>query len=584
MPKAPIDPRYTSGRLFARLWAGYLRPHRLRMIGAFGLMVIEGSTLGALSWLLEPLFDKVFAPGGISALPLVGAAILGLFLIRAVTSVASKALLTSIAQRSSTAMQVDLLAHVLTLESRFYQENPPGALMERVVGDTAAVQGVWTSLITGVGRDMISLISLFAVALSIDVHWTLAALVGAPLLVAPAVLIQRYIRRKTMQMRHKAGLRTTRLDEIFHGIQAIKLNRMESYQTDRFRRIAGEIVRAEVRTVTGRATIPALIDVITGIGFFTVLMLGGREIAEGTRTTGEFMSFFTAMALTFQPIRRLGDQAGIWQIASASLERIFRLFDTAAPPRLLAGSAQVAGTAPTIALQDVHFSYDTVPVLNGLSFTAEGGKMTALVGASGAGKSTVFQLLTGMAEPASGQITLGGVPIERLTLADLRGQFAVVSQDAMLFDETLRENVTLGKPVSPEALDSALQAAHVSDFLRQFPAGLDSPAGPRGSALSGGQRQRIAIARALVAGAPVLLLDEATSALDAASEAVVAEALNRLGAGRTTLVIAHRLATVREADKIVVLDRGRVIEEGTHAQLLELGGHYADLYRLQFKE
>lgn len=584
MPKAPIDPRYTSGRLFARLWAGYLRPHRLRMIGAFGLMVIEGSTLGALSWLLEPLFDKVFAPGGISALPLVGAAILGLFLIRAVTSVASKALLTSIAQRSSTAMQVDLLAHVLTLESRFYQENPPGALMERVVGDTAAVQGVWTSLITGVGRDMISLISLFAVALSIDVHWTLAALVGAPLLVAPAVLIQRYIRRKTMQMRHKAGLRTTRLDEIFHGIQAIKLNRMESYQTDRFRRIAGEIVRAEVRTVTGRATIPALIDVITGIGFFTVLMLGGREIAEGTRTTGEFMSFFTAMALTFQPIRRLGDQAGIWQIASASLERIFRLFDTAAPPRLLAGSAQVAGTAPTIALQDVHFSYDTVPVLNGLSFTAEGGKMTALVGASGAGKSTVFQLLTGMAEPASGQITLGGVPIERLTLADLRGQFAVVSQDAMLFDETLRENVTLGKPVSPDALDSALQAAHVSDFLRQFPAGLDSPAGPRGSALSGGQRQRVAIARALVAGAPVLLLDEATSALDAASEAVVAEALNRLGAGRTTLVIAHRLATVREADKIVVLDRGRVIEEGTHAQLLELGGHYADLYRLQFKE
>ena len=584
MPKAPTDPRYTSGRLFARLWSGYLRPHRLPMAGAFVLMVIEGSTLGALSWLLEPLFDKVFAPGGTDALPLVGAAIFGLFLTRALTSVASKTLLTSIAQRSSTAMQVDLLAHVLTLESRFFQDNPPGALMERVVGDTAAVQGVWTSLITGVGRDMIALVALFAVALSIDVQWTLAALIGAPLLIAPAALIQRYIRRKTLQMRHKAGLRTTRLDEIFHGIQAIKLNRMEAYQTDRFRRIVGEIVRAEVRTVTGRATIPALIDVITGIGFFTVLMLGGREIAEGSRTTGEFMAFFTAMALTFQPIRRLGDQAGIWQIASASLERIFRLFDTAPPPRLLAGSAQVTRGAPAIVLEDVHFAYDSVPVLNGLSFTAEAGQMTALVGASGAGKSTVFQLLTGMAEPASGQITLGGVPIDQLALADLRGQFASVSQDAMLFDETLRENVTLGKAIQPATLDTALQAAHVTDFLRQFPAGLDSPAGPRGSALSGGQRQRIAIARALVAGAPVLLLDEATSALDAASEAVVAEALARLGAGRTTLVIAHRLATVREADKIVVLDRGRVVEEGTHAQLLEKGGRYADLYRLQFKE
>ncbi len=585
MPKAPHDPQYSSGRLFARLWRGYLRPHRLRMAAAFGLMVIEGSTLGALSWLLEPLFDRVFAPGGSGELPLVGAAILALFLIRAVTSVASKTLLTGIAQRSSTAMQVDLLAHVLTLESRFFQDNPPGALMERVVGDTAAVQGVWSSVITGVGRDLIALVALFAVALSIDVQWTLAALIGAPLLIAPAALIQRYIRRKTLQMRHQAGLRTTRLDEIFHGIQAIKLNRMEAYQTDRFRRIAGDIVRAEVRTTLGRATIPALIDIITGIGFFTVLMLGGREIAEGSRSTGEFMAFFTAMALTFQPIRRLGDQAGIWQVASASLERIFRLFDTRPPARPLAGTALPPAAPPAIQLRDVHFAYDdAAPVLNGLSFTAEAGQVTALVGASGAGKSTVFQLLTGMAEPASGEITLGGALIDHLSLADLRGQFAVVSQDAMLFDETLRENVTLGRTVHEITVEAALQAAHVTDFLRQMPAGLDSPAGPRGSALSGGQRQRIAIARALVAGAPVLLLDEATSALDAASEAVVSEALTRLGQGRTTLVIAHRLATVREADKIVVLDRGRVIEEGRHDQLLEKGGLYADLYRLQFKE
>ncbi len=584
LPKAPTDPRYASGRLFGRLWRGYLGKHRLKMVLAFLLMVIEGSTLGALSWLLEPLFDRVFAPGGSAELPLVGAAIFALFLVRAVTSVGSKTLLTTIAQRSSTAMQVDLLAHVLTLDNRFFQENPPGALMERVVGDTAAVQGVWSSVITGVGRDMIALLSLFAVALSIDVHWTLAALIGAPLLIAPAALIQRYIRRKTMQMRHQAGLRATRLDEIFHGIQAIKLNQMEGYQTDRFRRIVDTIVRAEVRTTLGRATIPALIDVITGIGFFTVLMLGGREIAEGSRTTGEFMAFFTAMALTFQPIRRLGDQAGIWQIASASLERIFRLFDTVPPARPNAGKATRAPGLPTIALEDVRFGYGDRPVLEGLSFTAEAGKMTALVGASGAGKSTVFQLLTGMAEPASGRITLGGVPIDHLTLEDLRAEFAVVSQDAMLFDETLRENVTLGRDLADERLGAALQAAHVSDFVKALPQGLDTPAGPRGSALSGGQRQRVAIARALVAGAPVLLLDEATSALDAASEAVVSEALTRLGQGRTTLVIAHRLATVREADKIVVLDRGRVVEEGTHDSLLAKGGLYADLYRLQFKD
>ena len=584
MPKTPQDPRYTSRRLFGRLWSGYLRRHAPLMMVAFLLMTIEGATLGALSWLLEPLFDKVFAPGGSDMLIWVGTAIFGLFLVRAFTSVSSKSLMTLISQRSSTAMQTDLLAHILRLDGRFFQDNPPGALMERVVGDTAAVQGVWTAIITGAGRDLIALISLFVVALSIDVHWTLAALVGAPVLIAPAAIVQRYIRRKTMQMRAQAGRRATRLDEIFHGIQAIKLNRMEGYQTDRFRSIVDVIVRAEVRTMMGRATVPALIDIVTGVGFFTVLMLAGGEISEGARTTGEFMSFFTAMALTFQPIRRLGDQAGVWQIAAASLERIFRLFDTLPAPRPKAGSATLPKAVPDITLRDVHFSYGEVPVLRGVTFTAKAGGMTALVGASGAGKSTVFHLLTGMAEPTSGEICLNGVDIASLSLPDLRAQFAVVSQDAMLFDETIRENVTLGRDLPADRLAAALDAAHVTDFVQRLPQGVETPAGPRGSALSGGQRQRVAIARALIAGAPVLLLDEATSALDAASEAVVSEALARLGEGRTTLVIAHRLATVREADHIVVMDRGRVVEEGTHLGLLAQGGLYADLYRLQFKD
>lgn len=582
MPRTPTDPRYTSRRLFGRLWSGYLRPHAGWMGLAAIFMVIEGATLGALSWLIEPLFDRVFAPGGQAALIWVGLAILGLFLTRAVTSVLAKTMLTTVAQKSSTAMQADLLAHILTLDGRFFQDNAPGALIERVQGDTVAVQGVWSSVITGVGRDTVALISLFAVALSIDPLWTLAALVGAPALILPALVVQRYIRRKTAQMRAQAGLRATRLDEIFHGIQAIKLNRMEDYQVGRFRRIVGQIVRAEIRTVMGRTTIPAMIDIVTGIGFFTVLMLGGREVASGERTTGEFMAFFTAMALTFQPLRRLGDLTGVWQIAAASLERIYRLFDTL-PAERPPATARPAEGPPEVRLEDVAFAYGDLPVLERVSFTAAAGQTTALVGASGAGKSTVFGLLTGLLQPTAGRILLGGVEASRLSLPDLRAQFAVVTQDSALFDETIRENIGLGRQIDEARLRAAIVAAHVAEFTDALPLGLDTPAGPRGSALSGGQRQRIAIARALVSDAPVLLLDEATSALDAQSEALVSDALSRLGQGRTTLVIAHRLATIRAADRIVVMDRGRVVDQGRHDELLARGGLYADLCRLQFQ-
>ena len=585
LPRTPPspDPRYRSGALFGRLWRGYLRRYAGLVALAFGLMVIEGSTFGALSYLIRPLFDQVLAPGGQNLLLWVAFAILGLFVVRAITALLSRGIMTSVAQKSSTAMQVDLLRHVLTLDSEFFQTTAPGALIERVQGDTIAVQGVWSAIIVGVGRDTVAVLSLFGVALSIAPLWTLAALVGVPLLVVPVALVQRYIRAKSRHLREQAGLRTTRLDEIFHGIQAIKLNRMEAYQSERFRRIARAIVRAEVRMMLGRAAMPSLIDITTGIGFFAVLLLGGREIASGSRTIGEFMAFFTAITLTIQPIRRLGDLSGVWQIALASLERIYRLFDTApASPRAPA-TARPAPGAPEIVLQDVQFAYGDQPVLSGVSFTAEAGRMTALVGASGAGKSTIFHLLTGLAQPTAGRIQLGGVDTAALDLADLRDQFAVVSQDAALFDETIRENVAMGHEVPETDLAAALDAAHVSDFLATLPLGVDTQAGPRGSGLSGGQRQRVAIARALLRDAPVLLLDEATSALDAQSEALVAEALARLGRGRTTLVIAHRLATVRGADRIVVLDQGRVVDQGRHEELIARDGLYADLYRLQFK-
>jgi subfamily B ATP-binding cassette protein MsbA len=583
---APLTGAAAPARgLFGWIWRGYLHRHWRLLSVAVLFMAIEGSMLGAIAWAMRPMFDDVFMAGDTRALWWVGFGILGIFLVRALASVIQKVLLTRISERTAAAIRADMLDHLMSLDTAFHQTNPPGYLIERVQGDVLAVNQVWNGVITGLGRDAVSLVWLFAVALSVDWRWTAVALVGAPLLVLPSVIAQRYVRRKARRAREIAGRMSTRLDEVFHGIGPIKLNALERYQARRYGTLIGQRVEAEVEAQFGRAMIPGLIDVMTGIGFLGVMIYGGSEIIAGEKTVGAFMSFFTAMALAFEPLRRLGQISGLWQTAAASLERMQEIFATA--PTLTSPARPVPRPdgVPEIALNDVHLAYGGLPVLRGATFTARPGETTALVGASGAGKSTVFNILTRLVDPARGRVTVNGVDLAALDLAQLRALFSVVTQDAALFDETIRENILLGRTDVPEArLAEVLDAANVSEFLPQLPAGLDSPAGPRGSNLSGGQRQRVAIARALLRDTPVLLLDEATSALDAASEAAVQEALERLAAGRTTLVIAHRLATIRNADRIVVLDAGRVADIGRHEELLARGGLYADLHRLQFRD
>ncbi|WP_394198646.1 FkbM family methyltransferase [Litoreibacter albidus] len=573
-----------NGRqLFARLWRGYLRRHWPLFLLAFVFMVIEGSTLGALSYMLQPMFDLVFVEGQSSAIWWVGIGIFALFAIRGVTGIIHKSILTGVSFRASTEVQVDLLRHTLTLDNAFHSRTSPGSMIERVQGDVSAIQTLWNMILVSAGRDLIALLSLLGVALSIDWKWTLVAIIGAPMLVIPSLLVQRYVRRKSNYLRDVAGKRTTRLDEVFHGITPIKLNRMEDYQADNFEGLSDTWVKATVKTTIGQATVPALVDFAVGFGFFCVLLYGGPQIIAGEKTIGQFMSFFTAMSLAFQPMRRLGGVLGYWEMMIASLSRIFGLFDTK-PAVVEQADTDVPLDGSSISFNGVALSYGHKAVLNGLSFDAKSGTTTALVGSSGAGKSTVFNVLTRLVDPADGKILIGGVDIKDMPLSQLRGLFSVVSQDALLFDETLRENILLGRDDVDEArLKQVLDDAHVSDFLKNLPDGLETQVGPRGSNLSGGQRQRVAIARALLRDTPILLLDEATSALDAESEKVVQKALERLSKGRTTLVIAHRLSTVRDADQILVLDHGTLAESGPHDDLIGAGGIYARLHDLQFQ-
>ncbi|WP_108816388.1 ABC transporter ATP-binding protein [Loktanella sp. Alg231-35] len=584
-PKPGSSKDQSAATLFWWLWRDYLRHYRWLLVGAVVLMMIEGSMLALISRMIQPMFDDVFANGDRDSLYFVGFAIMGIFFVRALTSSGQRILMSLIKLLAAADMRKHLLRHMMTLDSGFFQLHPPGQLIERVQGDVGVINGVWSSILTAFARDLVSLFGLLAVALWIDWRWTLIAIIGIPLLILPSLLVQAYIRRRARDTREIAGRVSTRLDEVFHGINPVKLNSLEDYQAKRYDGVIREGVDASMRTSVGQAAVPAMIDIMTGIGFLGVMLYGGSEIIAGEKTNGEFMAFFTAMSLAFDPLRRLGLVSGQWQMAAASVERLQHVLNLE-PTILSPAKAKALPTgSPAVALCDVQMNYGELPVLRGANFTAEAGKTTALVGASGAGKSTVFNVLTRLIEPNDGAATINGIPITEFDLTELRGLFSVVTQDAALFDETLRDNILLGREdVDDTHLQSVLDAAHVTDFLPMLPNGLDSPAGPRGSNLSGGQRQRVAIARALLRDTPILLLDEATSALDTKSEAIVQTALEKLSTGRTTLVIAHRLSTIRNADSIVVMDHGRVVDQGDHESLIARGGIYADLHRLQFSQ
>jgi subfamily B ATP-binding cassette protein MsbA len=579
------DVTYSSKELLKWLWHDYLKMHMWLLALAIVFMSVEGATLGALAKLMQPMFDQVFVAGNESALLWVGLVLVGIFVLRAAAGIGQKVLLTRIAQTSAADMRVDMLNRMMMQDGAFHQSHPPGFLIQRVQSDVNAVNDVWRAVITGTGRDLIGLFVLLGVAISIDPVWALLACIGVPLMVMPAALAQRFVRARSREARDLGARLSTRLDEVFHGIVQIKLNALERYQAKQYRDLTKTYVKTEVRAAFGNSAIPGMIDIMSGVGFMAVILYGGSEIISGDKTIGQFMTFFTAMGFTFSPLRRLGGMSGLWQTAAAALERIKELMD--APITLKSPQKPLAVPAGSsdIVLDGISLSYGETKVLDDLSMTATAGQTTALVGASGAGKSTIFNLLTRLIDPQSGTITIGGVPLKDMNIPDLRGLFSVVTQEALLFDETLRENIVLGREnVSDAELQSVLEAAHVADFLPKLEHGLETRVGPRGSALSGGQRQRVVIARALLRNTPILLLDEATSALDAQSEKVVQQALDRLSQGRTTIVIAHRLSTIRGADKIVVMDRGRIMDEGKHEELLARGGIYADLYRLQFED
>ena len=574
---------YSQSQLFKWIWSDYLKDYKGMIIIAIILMIIEGSTFGLLSYFIEPMFDQVFAKGDHTAIKWVSLSVAGIFILRAFSAFFNKLVTIYIGQKVVAAIQKNMVRHLLTFRPNFFQENSPGSLIERVRGDTAVVERIWATVLAGSFRDLIAVFSLLIVAISIDPIWAMIALLGAPLLIIPVFFLRKLIQKTSRNSRSAAADLATRLDEIFHGISSIKLINGEKREHSKFANRLNKFVTNSISSEAGVAAIPSLMDIIAGIGFVGVLTYGGYQIIEGTKTVGEFMSFFTAIALLFEPIRRLGTIGGAWQTVFTNLERIRNIFDLDADivPSQTNQPKDVNFTND-IKFDNVHLSVNEKDILHGITFTAQAEKTTAIVGPSGAGKTTLFNLIGRLIDPDKGNVEIGNISVKDISLEELRHNLSYVSQDSWLFDESIEENIKIGNPnASPEDYKKAILSANANDFIDEMPNKEKTPVGPRGSNLSGGQRQRIAIARAILRNTPILLLDEPTSALDNEAESQITKTISSLSGGRTTLIIAHKISTIKDSDHIIVLDNGLIIDQGTHRDLNDRCETYKSLYEIE---
>ena len=574
---------YSQSQLFKWIWSDYLKDYKVMIIIAIVLMIIEGSTFGLLSYFIEPMFDQVFAKGDHTAIKWVSLSVAGIFILRAFSAFFNKLVTIYIGQKVVAAIQKNMVRHLLTFSPNFFQENSPGSLIERVRGDTAVVERIWATVLAGSFRDLIAVFSLLIVAISIDPIWAMIALLGAPLLIIPVFFLRKLIQKTSRNSRSAAADLATRLDEIFHGISSIKLINGEKREHSKFANRLNKFVTNSISSEAGVAAIPSLMDIIAGIGFVGVLTYGGYQIIEGTKTVGEFMSFFTAIALLFEPIRRLGTIGGAWQTVFTNLERIRNIFDLDADI-VPSQTNQPKGVNFTndIKFDNVHLSVNKKDILHGITFTAQAEKTTAIVGPSGAGKTTLFNLIGRLIDPDKGNVEIGNISVKDISLEELRHNLSYVSQDSWLFDESIEENIKIGNPnASPEDYKKAILSANANDFIDEMPNKEKTPVGPRGSNLSGGQRQRIAIARAILRNTPILLLDEPTSALDNEAESQITKTISSLSGGRTTLIIAHKISTIKDSDHIIVLDNGLIIDQGTHSDLIDRCETYKSLYEIE---
>lgn len=565
----------------------YLKPHRVRLIAAFLCSGLVAAFAGAYAWLVKPVLDEIFINKNETLLLALPLALLAVSVCKSAFNYGQNYLMNYVGNQVIADIRQALFGQLLRLPVSYHDVNTSGRSVSRVVNDVTLM----ANAVTGVLKDIFQQGLTFLAMLGVIFYqnWQLATLsvIVIPMAAVTTVRMGKRLRVLATHGQERMGDMASTLQEALAGIRMVKAYGREGAETDRFRRNNKAFLDTTMKAIQVSSLGSSHMEVIGVVGVAAIIWYGGYLVINGSITPGAFFSFLTAMFMAYTPVKKLAGANNTIQQALAAAERVYAVLDLKTEQDLEQGTVTLTGQSHTIDFQNVSLRYDnqTVPALTGVDLSIKSGEVVALVGSSGSGKTTLVSLLPRFYDPTEGRILLDGTPLREYTLQSLRAHIGIVSQDVVLFDDTVRSNIAFGRAGAQDAdVIRAAKLAYADEFIRRLPQGYDTVVGERGVKLSGGERQRLAIARAILRDPPLLILDEATSALDTESERIVQLALANLMKNRTTLVIAHRLSTVQNADRIIVLDRGRIAEVGSHEELLRKGGLYRRLHAMQFQD
>ena len=573
----------STNYLLNRLWYDWLRQHLPHIVCTVLLMIVVAATSAAYPKLIELAIDML-SRADPKTLTLLPASIILITFIRGIASYGQSVMNQSVTLRVIAELQKAMFARLMNSDIAMMQSLSSGSLISRFTNDVNLMRDALSRTLTTMCREFLTAVALLGMMFYMDWMLTLIVIVIFPFAGRPIIRLGRRLRRASANVQTGMGSLTATLSQSFGGIRLIKSYGLEDAESKRTDWLFDEVYRLIMKTVKGRARTQPILEILGGIAIALVLTYGGYRIITGAGTLGEFVGFISAVIMILQPVRSLGNLNASLQEGLAALNRTFDLLDTKPKITEKSKAQELQNVSGHLQLSDITFSYDVnKPSLKNFSIDIPAGKKIALVGPSGAGKSTVFNLILRFYDPEKGEIKIDGKDIRDLKLASLRDNIAFVGQDITLFNASVEANIGFGDPkAGSNEIKSAAMDATAHEFIQLLPNGYKTLLGEKGAKLSGGERQRIAIARAFLKNAPILLFDEATSSLDSQSEKQVHQALIKLTKNRTTIVIAHRLTTVTNADMIYVIDEGKIIEKGTHADLISREGLYSRLTNIQF--